>query len=115
MAELIAQKIVQAGLEPTYASATAGGDTLVNTGIQFFHVKNGSGVSITASVIPVVTTIIDPLLGALTKETALLVLAAGTSGFLGPFEVDAFNSTAGTVSITYSPAITSVSLAGLYT
>tara|TARA_R110002072_G_C7906926_1_gene530027 strand:+ start:491 stop:835 length:345 start_codon:yes stop_codon:yes gene_type:complete len=113
MAELTAQKIVQAGLEPTYASATAGGDTLVNTGIQFFHVKNGSGVSITASVIPVVTTIIDPLLGALTKETALLVLAAGTSGFLGPFEVDAFNSPMGTIELEYTAA-TSVTVAALY-
>jgi|TARA_R100000935_G_scaffold11352_1_gene22851 hypothetical protein len=113
MAQLTAQKIVQAGLKPAYAAATAAGDTLINTGIQFFHVKNGSGVSVTASVTPVVTTYLDVDLGLLVKETAKLVLAAGTSGFLGPFEVDAFNSPTGTIELEYTAA-TTVTVAALY-
>tara|TARA_R110000764_G_scaffold10226_1_gene31560 strand:+ start:4022 stop:4366 length:345 start_codon:yes stop_codon:yes gene_type:complete len=113
MATLIAQKITQAGLKPTYAAATATGDLLANTGIQYFHVKNGSGVSITASVVPVTTTFVSPLLGVLVKETATLILAAGEDGFLGPFEVDAFNSSTGTIEIDYTAAA-SVTLAALY-
>ena len=113
MATIIAQKITQAGLKPTYVAATAAGDLLTNTGIQYFHVKNGSGVSVTASVIPVITTVIDPLLGVLIKETATLVLGAGEDGFLGPFEVDAFNSPAGTIELEYT-AVTTVTVAALY-
>jgi|TARA_R110000787_G_scaffold22885_12_gene66118 hypothetical protein len=114
MSTIVAQKISQAGLIPVYTAAAAD-DILVNTGIEYIHVKNGSGVTTEIKVVPVVTSVVDPLLGVLVKETAVLTLLAGEEGFLGPFEVDAFNSTAGTVSITYSPAITSVSLAGLYT
>jgi hypothetical protein len=113
MATLIAQRIIQAGLIPTYTAATAAGDLLVNTGIQFFHVKNESGVVVTATVVPVVTMYIDPSLGTLVKETATLALAAGESGFLGPFEVGAFNDPMGTIEIEYT-AVTSVTVAALY-
>jgi hypothetical protein len=113
MATLIAQKITQAGIQPVYAAASAAGDLLANTGIQYFHVKNGSGISITASVVPVTTTFTSPLLGVLVKETATLVLAAGEDGFLGPFEVDAFNSITGTIEVEFT-AVTTVTVAALY-
>lgn len=113
MALLTAQKIIQAGLKPTYTSALAAGNILVNTGIQFFHVKNDSAVTVTASVTPVVTKYIDPELGLLVKETASLQLEAKTNGFLGPFEVDAFNSPAGQITLEYTAA-TDVTVAALY-
>jgi|TARA_R110000823_G_C15676189_1_gene473691 hypothetical protein len=113
MAVLTAQQITQAGLKPVTVTPAVGGDTLANTAIQFFHVVNGGGVSITATVVPVVTTVVDPLLGTLTKENAVLSLAAGEEGFLGPFEVDAFNDATGNITITCS-AQTSVKLSALY-
>ena len=113
MATIVAQKILQSGLIPTYSAASAGGDKLANTGVQYFHVKNASGVTITANVVPVVTVYIYPVLGKLVKETASLVLTAGQSGFLGPFETGAFNDTQGFITITCT-AITSVTLAALY-
>ena len=67
----------------------------------------------TATVVPVVTTVVDPLLGTLKKENAVLSLAAGEEGFLGPFEVDAFNDATGNITITCS-AQTSVKLSALY-
>ena len=75
------------------------GDKVANTGKQFFHVENGSGGSITATVVPVVTTVVDPQLGTLKKENAVLSLAAGEEGFLGPFETAAFNDTDGNISL----------------
>ena len=39
------------------------GDTLVNKGVEFFYIKNTGVSTITASVTPVVTTVVDPLLG----------------------------------------------------
>jgi hypothetical protein len=113
MSVITAQKITQAGLEPTTVTPAVGGDTLVNTAVQFFHVANDSGVAITATVVPVVTTVVDPLLGILTKENAILSLAAGEEGFLGPFEVDAFNDVDGNITITCS-AQTSIKLSALY-
>jgi|TARA_R110002072_G_scaffold91305_6_gene203696 hypothetical protein len=113
MATLTAQKISQAGLEPTYVTPEAAGDLLVNTAIQFFHVQNDSAASIVATVVPVVTTVVDPLLGILVKENAVLSLAAGEEGFLGPFEIDAFNDASGTIKITCS-ATASINLAALY-
>lgn len=113
MATIVAQRILQSGLIPVYSAASAGGDKIINTGTQYFHVKNSSGVTITANVVPVVTTYIDPVLGKLIKETASLVLTAGQFGFLGPFEIGAFNDTIGLITITCT-ATTSVSLAALY-
>ena len=113
MAVLTAQQITQAGIEPTTVTPAAGGDTLKNTAIQFFHVQNASSATITATVVPVVTTVVDPLLGTLKKENAVLSLAAGKEGFLGPFEVDAFNDVNGNITITCS-AQTSVKLSALY-
>ena len=113
MAVLTAQQITQAGIEPTTVTPAASGDTLKNTAIQFFHVQNASASTITATVVPVVTTVVDPLLGTLKKENAVLSLAAGKEGFLGPFEVDAFNDVNGNIKITCS-AQASVKLSALY-
>ena len=113
MATLTAQQITQAGLEPTTVTPAAGGDKLKNTAIQFFHVQNTSGSAMTATVIPEITTVVDPLLGTLVKENAVLSLAAGEEGLLGPFEVDAFNDADGNITITCS-VTASVKLAALY-
>ena len=113
MAILASQKITQSGLKPVYTAALAAGDIIVNTGIQYFHVKNDSAVSITASVTPVISTYIDPELGKLVKEVASLTLTAGEAGFLGPFETEAFNSPTGQLTLTYT-AVTSLTVAALY-
>jgi len=113
MAVLTAQQITQSGIKPTTVTPASGGDTLANTAIQFFHVLNGSSATITATVVPVVTTVVDPLLGTLKKENAVLSLTAGQEGFLGPFEVDAFNDASGNITITCS-ATASVKLSALY-
>tara|TARA_B100000497_G_C7686549_1_gene416250 strand:- start:1084 stop:1431 length:348 start_codon:yes stop_codon:yes gene_type:complete len=114
MATLTAQQITQSGLKPVYAAADVAGDLVLNTGIQYFHIKNESGVSVTSTVTPVITTVVDPSLGILVKETPTLILAAGEEGFLGPFETEAFNnSTTGTIEIEYT-AVASVTVAALY-
>ena len=89
------------------------GNIIVNTGIEYFHVKNGSAISVTASVTPVISTVIDPELGTLVKEVASLTLTAGEAGFLGPFETEAFNSPTGQLTLTYT-AVTSLTVAALY-
>ncbi len=100
MATLTAQRITQQGLKPATVTPALAGDKLANTGTQFFHLENDGGVSVTATVVPVVTTVIDPSLGKLVKENAVITLAAGEEGFLGPFEIDAFNDADGNITIT---------------
>ena len=102
MALLTAQKILQSGLVPTTVTPEATGDQINNTGREFFYVKNESGASVTATVIPVVTTVINQSFGKLKKENSVLSLAAGEDGFLGPFEVDAFNDGLGRLTISCS-------------
>jgi len=113
MATLTAQQITQVGLKPATVTPAVAGDKLSNTGKQFFHIENGGAAALTATVIPVVTTVVDPLLGTLTKENAVLSLSAGEEGFLGPFEVAAFNDVDGNITITCT-AQTSVKLSALY-
>ena len=113
MAQLTAQQISQAGLEPVYVTPSATGDQLTNTGKEFFHVQNNGTVAITATLIPYVTTYHDPSLGQLVKENAVLNLASGEEGFLGPFEIAAFSSTDGNITITCSTQ-TNILVAALY-
>lgn len=50
MSLLTTQEMTVAGLEATYAAATAGGDTVVADGKTFLHVKNGGGAPITVTI-----------------------------------------------------------------
>jgi hypothetical protein len=113
MALIPQQQISQSGLVPAYTAALVAGNVLQNTGIQYFHVRNESASSVTATVVPVITTVIDPGLGELVKENAVLTLAAGEAGFLGPFETKAFNSPEGQITLTFT-SVTSVTVAALY-
>ena len=48
MAQLTVQEPTQAGIAPTYAAASAGGDTVVVNSRTFLHVKNtGSQITVT--------------------------------------------------------------------
>jgi hypothetical protein len=116
MSLLTTQQITQAGLKPILSVASPDGDSVVNTGRQYFYIKNCSTEpygDITCTVNPVVTTVNDPLLGVLVKKPAVITLSPLEYGFLGPFEINAFNNVQGTISINYSDA-TYVMLAVLY-
>lgn len=113
MANLTAYQITQEGLKPTFVDADVAGDVLVNTGVEFFYIKNTSASTMTASVTPVVSTVVDPLLGVLAKEVASLELAPNEEGYLGPFETYAFNDPYGKITLQYTDA-TAVILVALY-
>ncbi|WP_416976719.1 hypothetical protein [Streptomyces sp. T028] len=50
MATLTTQTIVAAGLDPTYAAASGGGDKVTPGPTTFLHVINGGGSSVTVTV-----------------------------------------------------------------
>lgn len=49
MATLTNQILTRAGITPTYAAATGGGDAMVCSNDSFFHIKNGGGSPITVT------------------------------------------------------------------
>lgn len=51
MADLNVQEITEAGLNPAFVAASAGGDTFTNTGREVIHVKNGSGAAIDVTLV----------------------------------------------------------------
>lgn len=117
MAELSAQKISETGLNPTYASATEGGDTVVSDGGVFLHVKlTGDVENCTVTVTKTISSIDLDGYGDLTKSNATVTVSnSNPDGFLGPFPPFAFNSTTGdgTIAITYS-SVSGITIAAFY-
>lgn len=77
-------------------AAAGGGDTFVNNGSTLLYLKNGSGGSITVTIITA---------GATRQGVAIadvsVVLAAGEERVVGPFDPSDFNGASG-ISLTYS-------------
>jgi hypothetical protein len=111
MALLTIQKPSRTGVAVTYAAATsgAGGDTFVNTGREFLHVKNDSGGSITVTVDAP-----NACSFGVTHDSHDLSIAipAGEDRMIGPFPTDRFSDSSNLVKATYSD-VTSLTVAAL--
>jgi hypothetical protein len=95
MAELSTQQILDTGLEASYDSAAAGGDTFVNDGSerQFLHVKNASvGSAREVTVAAETTSTTKPGFGTLTQDDIVVSVAASSEEFIGPFPLTAFGA-----------------------
>ena len=111
MATLTRQEVTESGLLATYSAAAGGGDDFKNTGVEWIHVKNGSGGNITVTVVAQNTDASNVPFGDLTKASSVVVVDAATEQFIGPFPTNAFNLV-GSVQITYS-GVTSLTIAVL--
>lgn len=105
MAQLATQQIAIGGMAPAYAAAGAGGDK-VEPGNHALHVKNGSGASVTVTIVTPGT-----VQGQAIGDVAVAV-PAGADRFIGPFPSPDFAGSDGLVSVTYS-AVASVTVAVL--
>lgn len=95
MATLAVQSMSTAGVAPTYAAATSGGDQFSNDGKTFLHVK--------ASAAPVTVTIASQVTcnqGSTHNKT--VVVSSTGEQMIGPFDVNRYNDTSGRVQATYS-------------
>jgi hypothetical protein len=113
MATLTAQKITDQGVIATIASANAGGDEFLNTGLEFLFVQNSHSGSQTVTVTAQVTNIHHQQFGTVIKQNIVKSVAAGGEAFIGPFKQAAFNDSNHKVQITYS-AVTDLNVAVLY-
>lgn len=105
MADLDAQRMTLSGLQPTYSSAAAGGDTAPVGSDVFIHVKNGDASAHT------VTVATPGTVGDLAIADAAQAIDAGEEAFI-PMRATYRNAATGRASITYD-AVTSVTIAVL--
>lgn len=104
MALLNVQRTGLAGLAPTFSGASVGGDSFLNSGRTYLHVKNGGTAAIT------VTVNSQKPCNYGFDHDAVVSVPAGGEQIIGPFQQDRFNDQNGQVQITYS-AVTSVTVA----
>jgi hypothetical protein len=108
MAVLTVQNAIRAtnGINLAGVAAGAGGDSFPNDGKTVFVIRNGSGASITLTVVTPVT--VDGL--AVADLTA--TIGAGETRSVGPFPPAWYNDAGGSVNVTYS-AVTTVTVVPL--
>ncbi|MEU5664760.1 hypothetical protein [Streptomyces longwoodensis] len=107
MATLTTQAIALAGLNPTYAPATGGGDKCETGDRVFLHVKNGGGSPVTVTLTATAT-----VRGQAVSNPTVSVPASGER-MIGPLQPDLLQSpTDGLCAVGYSSA-TSVTVAAL--
>lgn len=107
MALLATQEIDLDGLGAAYSAAAGGGDTFNPDEDTFIHVKNGSGASITVTVVTPGTAA-----GGLAIGDSVTSVPAAGDRFIGPFPREHFGKSDGIADITYS-GVTSLTLAVL--
>ena len=102
--------ITQSGLANASFTSASESDTFENNGRLFLACKNAGESSVTFTVATQITSFDSATYGPATKSNATVEVAAGRTGYLGPFESAAFNNADGLATITYS-STTSVSVA----
>lgn len=107
MATLTTQSISTAGILPTYAAASGGGDAMVADSTSFLHIKNGTGSSMTVTLVTPAT--VDTTLAV--ADRAITVGANSEQMIAVPDSLYRDPAT-GLATITYSLA-TSVTVAAI--
>jgi hypothetical protein len=103
MGTLAAQVIVLAGVTPSLAAASAGGDQWANTGREYLHIKNAGGSSID------VTVNSQKTCNQGFDHDVTVAVPNGEERLVGPFPKERFNDENGYAQVSYSD-VTSVTI-----
>lgn len=107
MATLTTQVINRAGVADVLVAAAGGGDAMSCGSGLFLRVFNGSGVSITATLVVPAARVYEPNVAITSPVNTVL---AGASRMIGPVDAQTFaDPVTGLCTITYS-AVTSVTV-----
>lgn len=110
MATLTNQIVNRAGILPTYAAATGGGDAMVCSNDSMLHIKNGGGGSITVTLAVPSTTSAWP---NASYGNVTVTVPNGSERMIGPVTPGLFQDPVTALcTITYS-GVTSVTVASL--
>tara|TARA_R100001480_G_scaffold76433_1_gene86572 strand:+ start:55 stop:402 length:348 start_codon:yes stop_codon:yes gene_type:complete len=113
MALINSQSIVEDGLTTTRTALAATSNTFTNSGKEFIYINNGSGSSITVTVVTEVTSVENNIYGILAKSNSVVTVAAGVVAMIGTFPVSSYNGDDSIVTFTVS-SYTSIEAAILY-
>lgn len=102
MATLTVQDVTTAGVAPTYAAATSGGDQFANDGATMLHVKAAA-----ATVTVTIASQVACSQGSTHNKT--VVVSSTGEQMIGPFDVARYSDANGRVQVTYSQ-VTSVTV-----
>ena len=103
MATLTVQSITKTGLTPALVAAAGGGDKFANTGKEMLEIVNGSGASIT------VTIVAQKTVEGLAIAGRAIAIPAGQRRFIGRISPTVFNDSQGFTNLTYS-GVTSLTI-----
>ena len=96
----VATAIRGLGVDMAGAACAGGGDAFANTGQEVVSIKNGSGASIT------VTFVTQATVDALAVGDLAVVVLAGATMAVGPFQPGIYNDASGLLQMTYSGVTT---------
>jgi hypothetical protein len=105
LAAIASQQIGGGGITPTYAAASAGGDTFNPDSRTLLHVKNGGGSAITVTL-----TVQGSGPGGNPAQNRVISVPNGSERMFGPFDPAGFADVNGNCAIAYS-AVTTVTVA----
>lgn len=108
MAELVVQKISNTGLKPTFSSTDTDGDTFLNDGEVFLHIKNNN-----ASLQSTVTVTARTVCSHGSLHNISISIPPNEERQIGPFPVDRFNDLYRKVSVNCTMAGSSVQIAAI--
>lgn len=106
MAALTVQQAAQTGIVVAFVAAAGGGDSFVNDGRTYLHVKNGGGGSINVTVDSV------RACDQGGDHDVVVAVGAGAEKVIGPLDPVRFNGAGGAVAVSYS-AVTTVTVAAV--
>jgi hypothetical protein len=110
MALINVSSISPSGTEASPVAASGGGDTVRCGERTFIHVANGGGSSVTVTVDDTKTR--EPAGSAAFDPNLEVVIAPGTSKFIGPLPASRFANNVGLAAVTYS-GVSSVTVSAL--
>jgi hypothetical protein len=102
MGNLSINRILEAGTTSSLASCSTGGDSFLNSGIEFLRVENLHATqAYNVTVTTQVTTVTSLGYGTVTKSSVVKQVSAGNTAYIGPFKQKAFNDSEEQVQLTY--------------
>ena len=108
MATLVTQNISTSGILPTYVAATLAGDAMVADSTSFLHVKNASAGVITVTLVTPAT--VDTTLAVGDRAVAVGI---GSEQMIAVPDSLYRDPATGLAAITYSPNVTSLTVAAI--
>jgi len=102
MANLALRNVLEAGYLSNPAACETGGDSFINSGIEFLAIKNGnSGTTYSVTITAQTLSFTHPSFGSVTKASVVKTIAPSQTVYFGPFKQRAFNDSDRKVQLTY--------------